>query len=76
MIAKKVFFKLVILTLGFAALQAVATPAQPQFCREFAVLCQTKTGAGTCGYEYGEVCSTCYGTNGSILANSPECSGF
>jgi hypothetical protein len=73
MIAKKVFFKLVILILGFAALQAFATPPETQLCREFAVLCSTNTSAGECGYEYGQVCSTCYGRDGSILPNAPDC---
>lgn len=73
MIAKKVFFKLVVLTLGFAALQSVATPAPTQLCREFARLCSTNTSVGECGYEYGQVCSTCYGRDGSMLADAPDC---
>jgi hypothetical protein len=76
MVVKKVFLKLVMLTLSLAALQAVATPAQPPLCREFAVLCSTNTGAGTCGFEGGQVCTTCYGMNGSILADAPDCVNF
>lgn len=74
MIAKKTLFKLVILTLGFAALQSVATPAPTQLCREFPVLCNTNTSVGECGYEYGQVCSTCYGRDGSMLADALSCS--
>jgi hypothetical protein len=73
MIAKRVFFRLVMLTLSFAALRAVAVPTQSQFCRDVAVLCSTNTSWGECGYEYGQDCQTCYGDDGSIQPNSPDC---
>jgi hypothetical protein len=74
MTAKRVFFKLAMLALSLATLRAFAMPAQAQLCRDVAVLCSTDTSWGECGYEYGQDCQTCFGDDGSILANSPDCS--
>lgn len=70
---KGLFLKLAVLALSLATLRAVAMPANSLICRDVAVPCSTDTGWGECGYEYGQDYQTCYGDDGSILANSPDC---
>jgi hypothetical protein len=69
----KLFLKLAILALGIFTLRAAAAPPAVTLCRDVAVLCSTDTSFGSCGYEYGEDCHTCYGDDGSTLPNSPDC---
>lgn len=69
---KRLLLKLAVLICGVATLQSGAAPVNSQLCREFAVLCSTGTGAGKCGTQAPD-CQTCFGFNGSVQANSPDC---
>lgn len=65
----KLVVKLAIMVFSLATLatQAQQSPS-PNLCRSFAVLCSTKTSAGTCGFRPGQDCNTCYGEDGSTLS--------
>ena len=57
-------------------LDAFTLFAQPDIhvpvCRGYVALCSTATSEGTCG-NTSQDCHTCYGDDGSILANAPDC---
>ncbi len=71
--AKRLLLKFAMLTLGLATLRAAATPTPSYLCRDVAVPCSTDTSFGSCGYEYGDDCHACYGDDGSMVLNSPDC---
>jgi hypothetical protein len=75
--ATKLFLKLAILMIGLITLHAATAQSQVAaaalLCRIDAVLCTTDSSSGHCGYEYGEDCKACYGDDGSMLLNSPDC---
>ncbi|HZS27001.1 MAG TPA: hypothetical protein VFB76_07200 [Candidatus Angelobacter sp.] len=68
----KLVVKLAVMIFSLATMASLATQAQPApsltLCRQFATLCSTKTSIGTCGFRAGQVCTTCYGNDGSTLA--------
>jgi hypothetical protein len=74
---KHLLFKITTVALSLAAFSftAVRMSAQPNIipvCRGYVALCSTNTSEGTCGTTRQD-CQTCYGNDGSVLANAPDC---
>jgi hypothetical protein len=74
---KQLLFKITTVALSLAALSftAVRMSAQPNIipvCRGYVALCSTATSQGTCGTTARD-CQTCYGDDGSVLPNAPDC---
>jgi hypothetical protein len=73
---KQLLFKIttVALTLVALSLTALSLSAQPPIpvCRGYVALCSTASSAGTCGNTRVD-CQTCYGDDGSVLPNAPDC---
>jgi len=71
--------KLTVLACAFVLVQSTPAPAQ-RTCPPFAVACNIDNGgnltAGTCGFKRGQSCFTCYGDDGSMQANNPDCLNF
>lgn len=67
----KIVLRLAALALGLAAIHTATTPVHAAFgtCRNFAVFCSGPSSAGHCGYKPGEVCTSCYATNGDVISN-------
>ena len=71
--ATRLLFKIATLVLSLAALRMFAQPdIHIPVCRGYVALCSTATSEGTCG-NTSQDCHTCYGDDGSILANAPDC---
>ena len=71
--AKRLLFKIATLALSLAALRMFAQPnVHIPFCRGYVALCLTATSEGSCGTS-AQDCHTCYGDDGSVLANAPDC---
>lgn len=71
--ATRLLFKIATLVLSLAALRMFGQPdIQIPVCRGYVALCSTATSEGTCG-NTSQDCHTCYGDDGSILANAPDC---
>jgi hypothetical protein len=74
---KQLLFKITTVALSLAALSftALRMSAQPPIvpvCRGYVALCLTATSEGTCGNTRAD-CQTCYGNDGSVLPNAPDC---
>jgi len=73
---KHLLFKITTVAVSLAALglTALTLSAQPPIpvCRGYVALCSTATSGGTCG-NTSQDCHTCYGDDGSVLANAPDC---
>lgn len=69
---KRLLFKIASLALSLATLRMFAQPSIIPVCRGYVALCSTATSDGTCGTSSRD-CHTCYGDDGSVLANAPDC---
>jgi hypothetical protein len=73
---KQLLFKMTTVVLGLTALglTALSMSSQPPIpvCRGYVALCSTASSAGTCGNTRVD-CQTCYGDDGSVLPNAPDC---
>jgi len=73
---KHLLFKITTVALSLAALglTALTLAAQPPIpvCRGYVALCSTATSGGTCGNTLQD-CHTCYGDDGSVVVNAPDC---
>lgn len=75
----RLLVKLTVLAFAFVLLQSTPAPAQ-RTCPPFAVFCNIDNGgnltAGSCGFRAGQNCFTCYGDDGSVQPNNPDCLAF
>jgi len=74
---KQLLFKITTVALSLAALSLTAfsmsaRPIIPPVCRGYVALCSTASSEGTCGNTARD-CQTCYGDDGSVQANAPDC---
>jgi hypothetical protein len=73
---KQLLFKITTVALSLAAFSfsALSLSAQPPIpvCRGYVALCLTASSEGTCGTTRAD-CQTCYGDDGSVLPNAPDC---
>jgi hypothetical protein len=62
------------LVLGIAAIHTMSVPAKSSvFCPSLPRLCSEQTTAGHCGNGRTEDCHACYGVNGIVVNNAPDC---
>jgi hypothetical protein len=78
MMSAKMILKLAALALGLATLHIATIPAHAAFeeCGNIAVFCRGESSSGHCGYLPNEVCTSCYGIDGSVTPDVCANGGF
>ncbi len=75
----RLLVKLTVLAFALVVLKGTPAPAQ-RTCPPFAVFCNIDNGKtlvpGSCGFRPGQNCLTCYGSDGSVQPNNPDCLDF